>query len=327
MKSFILRLLFVLTSTAVTVFFSEKAYWYPQGYAIGELLFFYAFPVFASLWVIDYFRVRRLPALVLVAALYAFLTEGVLTPVLYEAGLLDPILPGYFVGWHGVLGVIFGWYYLRKWLVAGQWRKALVGAALFGLFWGTWAITYWLPENFEGFELPGQWPTLDFGLHALTFTLMLMAAHWALGRGVWPTAFKPGRPEKWLVLVGLVFFYATMSFPTVPFGFVKLAVLLTAVYIPLRANRQREQEGSLLTNLTGTVQVKRLLPLLMMPVMATAVYGLVASLQLSEASLRAISELTPLLQALFGAVLFVWALVATIRPSLSLQPTAQRNPG
>ncbi len=304
------------------VFFSEKAYWYPQGYAIGELLLFYAFPVFASLWVIDYFRVRRLPALVLVAALYAFLTEGVLTPILYEAGLLDLILPGYFVGWHGVLGVIFGWYFLRKWFVAGQWRKALVSAAIFGLFWGTWAITYWLPENFKGFERPGQWPTLDFGFHAVTFTFMLIAAHWVLGRGVWQTVFKPGRLEKWIVLAGLVFFYATMSFPAAPFGFVKLAVLLTAVYIPLRINRQREQEGSLLTELVGTVKVQTLLPLLAMPVMATAVYGAAAALELPEAFIRAIFELAPLAQSFLGIVLFIWAGVSHFTHHVSLKQLA-----
>lgn len=102
------RLLFVILSTATMVFFSEKAYWYPQGYALGELILFYAFPVYACFWAIAHFRVRRLPALILVAALYAFLVEGVITPVIYEAGLFDPIMPAYFIGWHGLLAVIFG---------------------------------------------------------------------------------------------------------------------------------------------------------------------------------------------------------------------------
>jgi hypothetical protein len=323
MKQILVRLLFVLASTAVMVFFSEKAFWYPQGYVIGELILFYAAPVYATLWAIDHFRVRRLPALVLTAALFGFLAEGVLTPVIYEAGLLDPLLPGYFIGWHGLLSVIFGWYFLRKWLVAGQWRKLLVSAALFGSFWGFWSITYWLPQTFEDFALPGQWPTLDFGLHALTFTLMLMAAHWALGQNVWQTAFKPSRPEKWVIWAALAFFYATLSFPVVPFGFVKLAVLLTAVYIPLRINRQREREGSLLTELAGTVKAKSLLPLLAMPVMATAVYSAAVALEPSEEILGAILELTPLAQSFLGIGLFVWAIAALLRPSPSTQPAAQ----
>jgi hypothetical protein len=66
--------LFTGLTTVILVFFSEKVYWYVQGYAYAELVLYYAFPVYACLWTIDHFRVRRLPALVLVAALYALLT-------------------------------------------------------------------------------------------------------------------------------------------------------------------------------------------------------------------------------------------------------------
>lgn len=320
MKQVISRLLFVILSTAVMVFFSEKAFWYPQGYAIAELILFYGVIVFAVMWMIDFFRVKRLASLVLIAAMFAFLTEGVLTPILYEAGLFDPLLPAYFIGWHGLLGVVFGWYFLRKWLLRGAWLKLISGAVLFGLFWGMWAITYWLPENFDGFARPGQWPTVDFGLHALTFTLMLMAAHWLLGRSGWQTEFKPSRYEKWVLAAALLFLYATLSFPAAPLGFLKLGVLTVVTLLPLWANRRREEEGSLLADLSGAVSIKRLLPLLLMPLLATAVYGAAASFQLSEDLIRTILELTPLVQGLAGFVAFVWALVVTIRPS----PTAPK---
>ena len=105
-----------------------------------------------------------------------------MTPVIYEAGLLDPIMPAYFIGWHGLLSFMFGLYYLRRWLVRGEWRKLLISSALFGIFWGLWATVYWLPENSRDFVLTGQWSVFDFGVHALTFTLMLMVGHLLLGR-------------------------------------------------------------------------------------------------------------------------------------------------
>jgi hypothetical protein len=97
----------------------------------------------------------------------------------------------------------------------------------------------------------------------------------------------------------------------------------TAVFLPLRANRRREQEGSLFTELAGTVQVKHLLPLLAMPLLATAVYGLAAWLPYKEDVIRTIFELTPLAQGLVGAVVFVWAFMVTIRPFHMSKTAAQ----
>ena len=89
-------------------------------------------------------------------------------------------------------------------------------------------------------------------------------------------------------------------------------MLLTAVFLPLSLNRRREQEGSLFNTVTGPVQGRHLLPLLAMPVVATAVYKLAAILDPPAATIRAILELKPMAQALVGALLFLWAIVATI---------------
>lgn len=312
MKTFTKRLLFVILSTIVVVFFSEKAYWYPQGYVIVELVLFYAFPVYAVLWAIDYFRVRRLSALVLVAALYAFLVEGVLTPVIYEAGLFDPIMPAYFIGWHGLLSVVFGWYFLRKWLVRGQWQRLLASSVLFGLFWGIWSTTYWLPESFSDFTNPGQWPVRDYFFHSLTFTFMLIVGHGLLGHSGWQPELKLGKAEKLILFAVLLFLFVTMVFLVVPFGTLKLALLLTVIFLPLWINRRRENDSAVFAELAGTVRIQHLLGLLLMPVMATSVYVMTASLQPSENLIRAISELISAAQSLVGIVVFVWALITTV---------------
>ena len=296
------------------VFFSEKMYWYPQGYAIGELLLFYAFPVYATLWASDFFRVRRLSAVVLIAALYGFLIEGVLTPVMFEGGLLSPFMPAYFVGWHGLLAFVFGWLLLRRWLVTGRWGRILLSSIVVGLAWGAWATTFWLPENQSGYPFPGQWPVADFGRHALTFTLLLAAAHWLLGRGGWLTAFQPSRGERGLLLTALVFFYATLSFPGMPLGLLALLPLLGLIGGVLWLNRRREPAASLLADLDGRVRLGHVACLLAMPAAATAVYAVSRAAAPGDEALRALLELGNLLIMGGGGLAFVWALAATAWP-------------
>lgn len=306
------------------VFFSEKAYWYTQGFALTELVLFYAFPVFACLWTIERFRVDRLAPLVLVSALYAFLVEGVLTPVIFEAGLLDPIMSSYFIGWHGLLSVVFGWYLLRKWLVEGRWRRILLGASAFGAFWGAWSLTFWLPENFNDPDTlahvaetgvpAGQWPVLDYALYAFTFTVILMLAHRSLGRKLWQGKFKPSRIETGMIFGALIMYFALNILWANPLAILKMAALLGVIYFGLARHRRQASE-TVFGRLSGSVRSIHLLALLAMPAVATAVYALAATLPLEEAFIRGwLFEGIPALQALTGMVVFIWALAAVLRP-------------
>lgn len=305
---------FVLILTAVAVFFSEKAYWYPQGFAIFELILFYAIPVAATLWAMEQFGSERFSQVVLLAVLFAFLVEGVLTPVLFEGGLLDPIMPAYFVGWHGLLSIVLGWYGLRRWLVAGSWGKLLVSAALFGLFWGMWSLTYWLPEQMAEWQALAQagepvsgetrWSVAWFAVYAFSFTGMLIFAH-----GVWGwfgdtnLFLRFSRLEKVFIVILLLFFYVTLSFPGSPWGWVKLGVLLTAVLLPLFYAPKT-------TNFlpAGQPRLAHLFTLWLMPLLAVAVYAWGWGVQPSVQFLWDVNELTAAGQMLVGAVIFVWAI-------------------
>lgn len=313
MKSIIQRWTFIFLLTTIAVFFSEKAYWYPQGFAIGELILFYAVPVAVCLWAIEHFRVVRLSQLVLIAGLYAFLVEGMLTPVIFEAGLFDPIMPAYFIGWHGLLSILFGWYLLRNWLVQRQWGRLLFGCTLFGLFWGMWSLTYWLPEQASEWERSTVWLAEQFGIHALVFTGMLIVAHWLLDYFDWKRPFQFTNPEKAILLLILLFFYVTLSFLAAPLGFLKLGVLLTAVFLPL-ARASRQSSVTFLQQQVGKINKTHLLILLAMPLLATLIYGWGLQANPSEQTLRDITELTTITQALAGAGLFLWAMVREIRP-------------
>jgi hypothetical protein len=315
-KSTLRRLLFVVLSTIITVFFSEKAYWHIQGYAYVELVLFYAFPVYACLLVIDKFKVQRFSALVLVASLYAFLTEGVLTTVLYEADPLDVLMPAYFIGWHGLLSLAFGWYGLRKWLMKGQWKRLLAFGLIFGLFWGTWAITWWLPEAFDNPVSVRPWSIVDFGLYAFVFASTLVLSHWLLGRGLWPREFKPSKVEKWVVVLSLGVLFSLTVLPILPWAIFKLVVLLGIIFLGLYAGRggeQTELTRTIFSELVGPVKGGHVLTLFAMPVAATAVYALASIWQPSTSVILLLLEGIPFLQTLLGAGIFLWAILVELR--------------
>lgn len=322
LKPFLYRILFVLLSSAIMVFFSEKTFWYIQGYAIVELVLYYAIPVAACMWTIDYFQVQRLSGIILVGGLFGFLVEGILTPILYEAGLLDPVMPAYFVGWHGLLSLVFGWYLIRKWLIKGNWKRLVLGSTLFGLFWGIWSLNYRLPESIQEFEsyiqagehwLPGAWPVLDFAYFTLVFTVMLMVCHWLLGRKTWQTKFSLKIWEISILIGVMAFLYAFMVLPIVPFGFLKLAVLITLIVIPLNIQKQRPNSFCILESLDGQIQFSQTLPLLAIPLSASLVYGLAALFPPPEDLLRLMFQSIYVIQMIVGGGFFIWAWVDSLK--------------
>ena len=317
-KPYLHRTLFVLLSSAIMVFFSEKTFWHIQGYAIVELVLFYAIPVAACIWIVYYFQVQHLSGIVLIGGLFGFLVEGILTPILYEGGLLDPVMPAYFVGWHGLLSFVFGWYLIRKWLVEGNWKKLGMGSFLFGIFWGVWSLSYRLPESIQEFEvyvqagehwLPGAWPVLDFAFFTLVFTGMLMAGHWLLGWGIWRSKFTLNKWEMGLLGFIMMVIYAFQVFPVVPLGFLKLAGLVLLVVIPLSVQKKRQEDFCVLENLDGQIQLSQTLPLLAIPLAASLVYGLAALVPPPEDLLRLCFQSIYALQAFVGGGFFIWAWV------------------
>ncbi len=322
LKPIITRIVFVLLSSVIMVFFSEKTFWYIQGYAIVELVIFYAIPVGACMWIIDLFQVHRLSGLVLVGGLFGFLVEGILTPVLYEVGLMDPVMPAYFVGWHGLLSLVFGWYLIRKWLIEENWKRLLLASSLFGLFWGIWSLSYRLPESIQEFNsyiqagefwLPGAWPIEDFAFFALVFTSMLMISHWLLGRKTWQPEFSLNKWEIGILVSVMVFIYYFQVFPVVPLGFLKLTVLIILVIVPLNFQKKRQASPCLLDSLDGQIQFSQTLPLLVIPLAASLVYGLASLFPPPEDLVRLSFQSIYIIQMLVGGGFFIWAWVDSFK--------------
>jgi len=316
-KFYLRRLLFVLLTTAVLVFFSEKVFWYVQGYAVGELILFYALPTSICLWALDHFKVHDLSGLILVSALFGFLVEGVLTPVIYEAGLLDPIMPAYFIAWHGLLSMVLGWYWIRKMLIQEKSRKLFLSGAGIGLFWGLWSLTYRLPESRQEYQalvqagenwIPGSWPAADFLLYTLTFSLMLILAHGLLRGKIWQSSFRLKTWEKVLVFGLLVFIFVVQVGLIYPLAAIKFIGLMLLVMVPLEINRRKSaNQPALLSSLSADISIIQLPLLLIIPACAALVYGADRVYPVPEQLLRDLYSLIPMLQALIGAAVYLWA--------------------
>jgi hypothetical protein len=314
------RVVFALLTSAITLVFSEKFFWYVTGYGFLDLLIGYFFPSFVLLWVIDAFRVRRLAPLFLAAAVFGFLAEGMLVGTLYEGGPLGWFNVSYTpLAWHAPLSVVFGWYWLRGQLAKGNIRLLLAGCTAVGLLWGLWSLAWWLPENAadpvllaQGARL-GRWPVSDFALHAFAFTGLLALAHWLLGRGGWRPSFRPYWIEAALVITGLLAFFGLTVLPASPWAPLKLLPLLAATLLALYVNKRRVPAGSLLSELDGPVHPASLLPLLAMPAAAVAVYTVAGGVNLPVDAIYFITGILGTIgTAVAGAFLYLVSIVWTV---------------
>ena len=319
------RIGLALTVAAIMVVFSEKVYWYVTGYGVVDLIVGYFFPTYLLLWLIDAFRVRRIGPLFLAAAVFGFLTEGVLVGTLYEGGPLGWFNASYTpLAWHAPLSVVFGYWWLGRRLAAGSLRL-VAGCAAVGLLWGLWALAWWLPENAadpallaQGARL-GQWPVADFALHAFAFTGLLAVAHWLLGRADPDLRGfgKPLRSELALVFGGLLFFFIGVL-AAVPWAPLKLLPLLGLALGGLWLSRRREPDLSDLRGfpkpLRSGTRPAALLALFVMPAAAVGVYSVAAAVGPSPDVIYAVTAVGLMMgPAVLGWVAFVVALVDAVR--------------
>lgn len=314
-------LAFVMLSSAVVMVASEKMYWYTGAYTAGalvELTLFYSLAVMALLHVMGRYSVDTTGRLVLAAGIFALVTEGIITPVVYSDGPL-PVMFLYFLGWHGLISVVFVWYTVHRWALLGRRRSLAVWSGVLGVAWGVWSTNYWRPEtiaeqaaeNLEGESWDvGQWAVPKFALFSFGFTVVLIGCHWLLGF-VWPQRWSPSR--GWTITIGLAL-VAWLALWTVAVPYAPLKFLAFAGFLVWLLHRSRPGAGSatLLARNAGRVRLTNLSPLVCLPSGAVASYAVMTGLDVNDRVLGAIYWI--LVGATFsgGALTAMWA-VATIR--------------
>lgn len=338
------RFAFVFLCSLIATIVAERMFWFWSTGVVQhvEVALFYMLPTAVVIWAIERFRVDDRSSLLLAVPLFAYVTEGVITPVLYSGGPFVPFFPVWFSAWHGVMAVGIALVGIR-WLAMRRGAGALGAVSIsLGAFWGLWATTLRLPENVEDPELVaenGELIVLDptaFGRYVVVFVAVLLFGHWAIGY-VWPSA-NASRPTlgRWstMVVAACVAISVIGWTVAIPWALPMFVAYGGLQVWALRRHRNRaaaalergdELNGGspLLASLAGPVALRRLAPIALMAPAAWAVYTLVWMVDPSDLAIRVIMYSTIVVQTLVGGWLTVGALIGERH---SLDRAEPKNP-
>jgi hypothetical protein len=302
---------YLLLTGYITAFFSEWSFWAGRpawdilwGFPYTWLL--YTFITWLFLCAVRYFRARTLWALFLAGALYGWLLKGVIVQTTYDDFPLNISFTA--LAWHAPFSILLGWYALPRWMAEASWLVWQATAG-FGLFLGLWSIGWWV-------EAPVA-PVGVVFLYNTAFTLLLMGAYVARSRldGALSEAQWYSRGAVYVALALLLVYAIFVTIPAQPVALYILPPLLGVTLLSLQHNRRienaflGEEPTRQSTPITlAPITVAQSLPLLLIPLIATAIYAIAAALGLVLPTLQlAYFVLMPLGFALFGISLYqVW---------------------
>lgn len=310
---------FIFLSATIVTMASERVYWYWSGFtasSVLEISLFYLIPAWAGLWALARYDAVRLHHVVLGAAVFAAVTEGVLTPIIYTDGPL-PLLAFMFIGWHGLVAFVGFWYLTRKWLVERARRTLGAASVAVGAGWGVWALSS-SSGDLPGADFAEEGLTLailtpgEFALYALGVGGVLALAHWLLGF-VWPNEWRPSKPATWTLALVAFGYMAVAVIPAVIWAPAKLAILVGGP-LWLLARPRVEDGETVWSRLAGRVRIRDAALILLMPVSAAIVYAGLWSLDLGDELLGGIYWTLISAQVIAGAVAIVWAIRKSLGP-------------
>ncbi|TVR18375.1 MAG: hypothetical protein EA396_15205 [Anaerolineaceae bacterium] len=268
LRNFAGGLVYTLCTGYILAYFSEWTFWLglerttPLDEYIGTWLF-YSFATFLALIALHYYRARTVWVIFLCGALYGWITEGIIVQTMYDALPLSISVTG--LQWHALISVVFGWFYLRRWLMTSD-RWTLIGAVGTGLFYAMWSTGWW-------FNAEPQATTLDVALSMTVYTLLLTVAYAVVAR-LGDAVFIPTQRAIIGGLVGLVILFA-FAVLAQPLALIVFPLCAAFVLIFLRINRRVETGPHQLP--AHSIPLRRLLYLLLIPLIVALIYALADS--------------------------------------------------
>ena len=306
---FIFTLIYVLLTSLILTFSSEFTYWYGHEFNIILMILYYSIATYAFLWVIQKFKIQNFPGLFIAATIFSYLVEGGLFGVLlYEGGLFSTWGIIYPPGSHGLISVMLGFYYFRKLMLENRMVSLSMWCIGYGIYWGLWTPAYWLEKSTD-FAITEVWPLETFLMYAFFITFFFALSHYLLG---W---FRSIQFPKWLnitaMIIGLVLL--SLTFIGVPFAPLKILPLVGILIFVLVIYKKRQKGNTnMIELLEGKIPLSRVLPLFIMPLIASIIY----MFALDSWSMEFIEEYIVTFvagpQAVLGAVCLVLAIVFSV---------------
>jgi hypothetical protein len=268
------RVTLVLTTGYTLYFFSEVVFWsepgrVPFGEAVATWLV-YSLLAFVLLDLVTRFHVRNIWGVFLAGAVVGWLAEGVVVQTVVESLPLSISFTG--LAWHASISVLVGWYLVGEALRRHDVPRLLTVSAALGAFWGVWAIWAWV-------DLGRVDPVGAFVVHAFVTSAPMIGAYavqYLLGGGV----FRPTKVGE--VAVGALFLSLFIgAVIAAPIELLLTPLLMAVAIIGLRRN-QRAMPASTAQPDRGWTRSSWvvLVPLLLIPGIATAVYATAFALHL-----------------------------------------------
>lgn len=303
------RLQTALALGYILFFFSELVFWsfWKEGDSVieyGASWLVYSTITYMLLLLIPQFHVRSIPALMLLGAAFGWLAEGLLAMTLF--GVAELPLPYTLVwtslAWHAILSLLFGWIFIMQSL-AKSIRSTIGACALFGLFWGTWAII-WANET-----PPLITSGFSFFIFACITSALFFLAHWWMFK-LYPAPFLPTKAEKIVLLLIALSYFFFVNIPIVGIPAVLLPILAILLYFPLQKNARTEKNPDILLAYPSLLPRSRfVIGLLTLSLTATATYLLFFPMHTA----LPLSQIFLVLTSLIGLGAFLWSIVAVYR--------------
>lgn len=276
------RLLWAVGTAMILVFFSEFYFlnldpesgilialrenpWHVL--SLTEFILYYALFAYWFLFVLYRFRVQSLDGLFLAGAIFGWLTEAVIVPIVYEAMPLSFLHPS--LTWHALIDVVLGWYFVRRVMQTGSFMAVLGMFVVLGMAWGSWATWFWIAPEAPEMTLT----TGEFAVFALVSSSVWIGGMVLVDSVQGAFRFEVSKWELGIIGVITVVFAALMALPYLPFGGVLWVIAVFTVWV-LSVGRD-EQVGKPIADTVSLTDVgwMRYLVAFLTPLIAACVYA------------------------------------------------------
>lgn len=330
MRGYLKRVALALATGYVLLYFGEIVFWATperpgmEAVSLAATWLVYSWFGYVFLGVVGLFRARSVWAVFLAGAVFGWYEEGIVVQTMY--GTPDGPFPVSisFTGlaWHALLDVLVGWYLVRRVLVEGRAGRVGAVAAGLGLFYGLWAVWWWIepPAPMQELLKAGRTDLLFacFAAYAAVTNALLVLAYAVIQR-LGPGGFRAGNVEVGAILGLTALYYALVTVPAAPRALWVLPPLMGATLAALWRNRRIETRPDALVGLAGRVPLGRWVLLMLAPLMASAVYGI----GLAGGWRLATNVVVYYVSSVLGAALWMASLAAVL---LTRVPGEQSSP-
>ncbi len=269
----------------ILLYYGEIVFWAtPQREgmdALSLVMTWIVYSLFAYVFlsVASWYRARSVWAVFLAGAVFGWFEEGIVLQTTYGSPATPfPISISFTaLAWHALIGVLVGWYVVRKILCQNRPLRMAIVASMIGAVYGYWAVFWWSepPEPMKTLLEMGRKDLVlrGFATYSFLTTGLLILCLWILN-GLKSVPWQQSKTERWVLGLGTLAYFGSVTVPAAPKAIWVLPPLLGLTLLALWRNRRMEDRADALLAFTGRAGMGSYLALFCIPLVATSIYYL-----------------------------------------------------